>query len=191
MVRKYVKDYRLDNVLRPDGRLKTVAVYEGDWYEYAAPEAQLRRSKKSAAGLAVCCLLSLFCLLWFSPVMGNAWYVILAPCLSAAPLAFLCASVFRILTVRTPMTRAGRDYGVGRLAPASLITAIFAGLGAAGCAARLLLAGAGFPQIAYTAACALYFAAALLLFLMRGAFRMQAAAPAQDGESTGISQQTL
>ena len=186
MSRKYAQDYRLDHVLRPSGRLKTVAVYDGPRFTFTASDARLAQARVWVPLLTGLCSLLTFYLLWFSPDVKNVWYAILPACFSVVSLAFVWASVFRFLTAKPPVTRECRDRSGRRFGPACLITAILHGLCAVGSTVYLFLNAAfGLSQILYALAAALGCAAALTLFLRRGVLAMRQLEASGEDASAG------
>ena len=51
--RKYVSDYRLDKQLTGSGRVKTTAVYKGDWFTYRESPEAIRRLAWLVLGIAL------------------------------------------------------------------------------------------------------------------------------------------
>lgn len=177
MARKYVQDYRLDNVLTTGGRLKTVPVYVGDWYEFEASEGAIRKTKLRYGVYAAVAVLSLVWLLLFTNHMrtesSSGWYVVVPAAISILFLFFACLSIYRLFTAKGPVTREHKDKTHDRMAAMSLVLMILSGLCVCGCVYHLIAVERGFWQILYTVYAGIYFASALLMFLHKGELTMK------------------
>lgn len=173
MSRKYVDDYRLDNVLGPNGKLKTVPVYCGDWYEFEADEETVRKTKLRYVVLTALAVASLLYLLIFTNHIGHYWYVAAPLALSTIFLFFAALSTWRLRTANGPVTREHKNKTHDRMATMSLFTTVLAGLCFVGCIYHLIAVEFGVLQLIFTLVAGLYTACALLMFLGRGALRMK------------------
>lgn len=167
MARKYVGDYRLDNVLGPNGRLKTVPVYCGDWYELAAPKERHRAIRLRYLSITVLAALALILLLVFTDRMARGWYVTIPAALSTIFLFFAALAVYRLWTATGPVTREHKDKTHDRMAAMSLILLILASLCLIGSVYHLIAVEHGFAQIVYTLFAALYACCAFMMFLYK------------------------
>ena len=102
MTRKYTQDYRLDNIVTPSGKLKTVPVYTGLWYEFEADAETVRRAKVRYLVLTVGAVLSLLWLLVFTNHMDRGWYVSMPAAISTLFLLFAGMSTWRLCTAKGP-----------------------------------------------------------------------------------------
>lgn len=173
MSRKYVDDYRLDNMLGSNGKLKTVPVYCGDWYEFEADAATVAQARRRYVVLTVVAIVSLLYLLIFTNHIGHVWYVALPVALSTIFLFFTALSTWRLWTAKGPVTREHKDKIHDRMATMSMFTTVLAGLCFAGCVYHLIAVEFRLRSLVFTLFAALFTASALLMFLGRGVLRMK------------------
>ena len=173
MAKKYVSDYRLDNVLTESGKLKTVPVYTGDWYEFEAAPEQVRKTKLRYLFLMIGAVLSLLWLLVFTNHMDRGWYVSMPSALSTIFLLFAGFSVYRLWTADGPVTREHRDKTHDRMATSTLFVMILSCLGLIGCIYHLIWVECGFRQVVFTLFAGIYAACAILMFSGRKDLKMK------------------
>ena len=131
--RKYVSDYRLDKQLTPSGKVKTTAVYRGDWFTYCeSPETIRKVAWLTIIAGAVAAVL-LLPLLFNNTRIGRTIYVLL-------PMAFVLIPVYRLINVgirllnfKTPMTREQSDQTDKGLRRSCMLMVIMQGIYFAGC----------------------------------------------------------
>ncbi len=173
MARKYVSDYRLDNVLGADGKLKTVPVYTGEWYEFEASEEEIQKTRLRYLLLLVGAVLSLLWLLVFTNHMDRGWYLSMPAALSTIFLLFAGMSVYRLWTAKGPVTREHKDKTHDRMATSTLFVMILSCLCLIGCIYHLIWVKAGFQQFVFTFFAAVYAACSIGMFAGRKALRMK------------------
>ena len=182
--RKYTGDYRLENITDGKGGLKTVPVYRGTWYRFAAPAAELRRT-----GLRCLCLISLCTLgvlvplLLPSEMMGR-WYAAMPLVLGVFPLLELWLGLRRLRTAGERFTREHRDKVRDRLSGWSMVMAVLAGLSLIG-QIVVYCTGCGIDSVPVTFSAAAALCAALCLFSAREGWRTEALPPSEDACGEG------
>ena len=131
--RKYLGDYRLENRTDPrSGKVKTVPVYRGAWFAFAADAAAVRRAKRIYPCLcALCAALFLLVLLLNAP-SGHAVYVTLPFAVMVFPIFFCAAGCRRLLTARDKVTRKHADKIQRRFETSAFMMALFSAISAAG-----------------------------------------------------------
>ena len=173
MGRKYADDYRLDNVLTPGGKLKTVPIYCGDWFELELSGAAAAAVKRRYLILMITAVVSLLYLLSFTNHMDRSWYVALPAGISTIFLFFTGCAVWRLWTANGPVTREHKDKTHDRLAPMSMFSFVLALLCLAGCIYHLIAVRFGALQLLFTAFSGLYLASTFLMFHGRKALLMK------------------
>lgn len=181
MAKKYVQDYRLENRVGRDGKLRTVPVYKGDWFDFTADPASVARAKTTYPALIAASGVLLLYLLIFTNHMDNQWYVVLPAAFSLIFWLFAALSVYRLLRAKGPVTREHKDKLYDRMAPMSLIFTILLGLCSVGSVVGLILLGVTWQRVVYLIAALLCTVFGLLMFLGRKVLRMEKTdkAPAQ------------
>lgn len=165
--RKYVDDYRLDNVLDANGKLRTVSVYAGDWYGFVLSGCALVRLKTvCAAASLIAAVSAIFPLCRSVPVM-RAWYVCLPAVFALLPAGMAVGSAVYILTAGEKVTREHRDKSTDRMKGASAGLLILSAITLAGETAYLLLNGADDGLVSCMLSSAVTLAAAVVLFLQK------------------------
>lgn len=171
--RKYVDDYRLDNVLEPDGRLRTVSVYSGGWYGFVQKGAALVRLKTVCAASALIAAASAFFALWRSVPVMRVWYVCLPAVFTLLPAGMAVVSAAYILTAGEKVTREHRDKCTDRMKGASLGLVVLSALTLAGETVYLIMNGASPGDIPTAVSTAVTLAASLILFLQKKRLTME------------------
>lgn len=171
--RKYVDDYRLDNVLDANGRLRTVSVYAGDWYGFVLTgRARARLKTVCAVAALIAAVSAVFPLCRSVPVM-RAWYVCLPAVFTLLPAGMAVGSAVYILTAGEKVTREHRDKSTDRMKGASAGLLILSALTLAGETAYLLINGADGGLVSCMLSSALTLAAAVVLFLQKKRLEME------------------
>lgn len=175
MVRKkYADDFRLENVLDTNGKLKTKAVYRGKWYRFRSDSDVIGRMKRIYTALAIVSVLVLLAMLFTTDTMGNFWYVVMPLACNLIPVFFVVIGCWRLLTARDRVTREHKDKIHDRLAPASLFQTVFALLGAAGgIASDIRLSSFTLGRALFLLGGLVLAAAGLFMFLLRNNLLME------------------
>lgn len=170
--KKYAADYRLENVVDRSGRLKTVPVYRGVYYRFAAGEAELRRGKRRSAILLSAASAALLLTLMIRSSLLQRIYAVMPLILCLLPAVLLWTSLSAALTAGEKVKRDQRDRICDRLAAWSMVLAILAAASLIGQIAAYI-AGAGAEGIPITVLTIIVAVAALCLHLGREDLRME------------------
>lgn len=103
--RKYVGDYRLENVPDKSGKLKTVAVYKGDGYDFSASDEEV----SAVRPLMIACVLlfwaAQFIALLLNTRCARCMWVLMPQGFSLLAFGFATVGVWMFLRAQVPMTR--------------------------------------------------------------------------------------
>ena len=136
--KRFSNDYRLKNTSTPSGKIKTIAVYCGEYYTFAADALTIRKTKRLLPTLTVICTLLFYTTLFLNTPILRLPYVLL-PVIACMPaLLFLCAAVFCFCTVHEPFTRADSSKIYNRLVLSSAAIMVLSGLSLVSAAAGYL-----------------------------------------------------
>ena len=169
MVRKkYADDFRLENVLDTNGKLKTKAVYRGKWFRFRSDSHVIERTKRIYTALAIISVLVLLAMLFTTDVMGNFWYVVMPLACNLIPVFFVVAGCWQLLTAKDRVTREHKDQIHDRLAPASMFQTVFALLGVVGgIVSDFRISAFGLGRALFLLGGLVLTAAGLFMFLLR------------------------
>lgn len=174
MSRKYAKDYRVETRLNSAGRQELYAVYEGAYYWFSCPQAELKRLKLWYGVLSVLADVFLAILLFSSNRFHpNFRYLILPAALSVVPTYYVLSSAARLCLAREPVVRKHRDKICKTLPGAALVQSLLALLSVAAQLLQPLLHGWDASAIWLLVCAVCYAAASWLLVLRRGALKME------------------
>jgi hypothetical protein len=171
-----VGDYRLENAVQPDGRLKTVPVYCGDWYVFCGGAEAVRRAKRIYAALSALCAAMFVAVLLLNAGSGRFALAMLPFAAMVFPVFFALAGSLRLILAGARVTREGRDKMQGRLAACALFLAALSAASAAGHAVYWRLNGAAPRDIASLGATLAILASAIAMFSLRRGLDMEKAA---------------
>ena len=164
--KKYVGDYRLENVLDEKGRLRTVPVYRGPLFRFKADEERLKRGKRrSALLLAAATAALLLTLLLRSDILSGLW-VAMPLALSLLPAVLLWMGAYERFTAGAKLPRDKCDRIHHRFAAWSIVLAALSALSLMGQVAAYL-GGADWTGLPVTACTAAVTGCAIFLFLGR------------------------
>lgn len=165
--RKYASDYRLEDYVAPDGRLRSRRVYQGERFRFVRGQESLSKFSLALSGQVVLAAVLLLPLLVNNTQIGRTIYVILPMAFMLIPIFQLGAVCFRLRRYREPVTRQQRDLTDTRLRRCAwglLILAAVTAVGAAVYWAVLGLMPGELPCVLGVFLCALQ---ALAIFLQR------------------------
>ena len=185
---KYLKDYRLENVEK-NGKLRTIAVYRGQYYRFLNPGA-LRRER---VRLLVCTAVFWLCELAALTVrtrFGHYAFVILPMALAMLPFWFASMGVTAALRYGSGdqlMKRETAEKLESRFAGGSVIAALFTGASLIGSVFAFFLAGRVFSagDAVFVLCAAAQTAAAVACFQTRGCMRTGTVGNPPGDASTG------
>lgn len=107
---QYSRDYILEETIDPvTGRIRTAAVYQGEYFAFTAGEKELRRAKKRFAVLTALIVAACVSALAVNVPCAHVWYCNLPFVLMVLPVWFAGDACIRFVRCRQPLTREWRD----------------------------------------------------------------------------------
>ncbi len=119
--RKYVGDYRLENVPDRHGKLKTVPVYRGPLFRFKAEETKVKRAKVRCLTLTALLTCALMVTMLLRVGILQRIYVVMPLVLSIPPAILLWMGVYNLLTAAGGVTREKSDHIHNRFAGWSVV----------------------------------------------------------------------
>ena len=119
--KKYVGDYRLENVPDRRGKLKTVPVYRGPLFRFTADEKTLKAAKGRCLALTVLLSAALLVTLVLHSELLQRIYVVMPLVLSILPTALIWAGVYHLFTAGPALPRDKSDKIHNRFAGWSIL----------------------------------------------------------------------
>lgn len=120
--RRYVGDYRLENVRDSRGKLRTVPVYRGTCFRFA--ESMPRNRRLRLLLLALIASAAETILLAVNSNLMRTWYASVPIVLGLIPLILLWTVVVRVFTVKREFRREDRDLFENRFPVSTLLFGI-------------------------------------------------------------------
>ncbi|HOA85042.1 MAG: hypothetical protein GX057_05890 [Clostridiales bacterium] len=147
--KKYTNDYKIENVLLPDGRVVSRPVYCGKYYGFSADPHNVRRARLSMTLSAAVYWVFFWAGLCFRSGAMKQWYVSLPYFCGFLPAAFLTGSLYYLwlYTLKPPapgLTREQKDRLYTRISQCSFTMLLFGALAAAGLVIYYLLGAEGY-----------------------------------------------
>ena len=172
-IKKYIKDYRKEDIIKPNGKPGMTATYIGKYYCYeeadeVVQKAGFRFALLSAVALLLCVIP--FCI---DAKGGHTIYVALPHVITLFPLAHLLMGVYALRTRKPPLIREFRDKIEGRINTSSAAAMCGFGITAIGQGVNCILAGWPLLDVIYFICVAAACAAVSWVFLNRKAVRTQ------------------
>ncbi len=130
--RKYASDYRMEDQVDAQGRVRSVRVYRGSWYRFSCGKEEARRRglRLLLCGVVLClCLLPL---LLSNTAISHTAYVLLPMAFVLIPVYHLVAVGWRMRTYEEKLTRQQKDLTQGRLHSSCIWLVVLAGVTLAG-----------------------------------------------------------
>ncbi len=178
--KKYVGDYRLENVKDKNGKLVTRPVYKGAWYVFVNGADNVRQETRLIAVLTAAAIVFFaVSLLFYSNKGFTAQYYTLIPFLVCVfPLMYLCIAVYNLIKVtrRDPVraTREENDKMSDRVAKCTFVMMLLSGWNLCGIVLAYILKLAGKEarpvvtgDIVFSLSSALFFAVIVFIFSRR------------------------
>ncbi len=103
--RKYAGDYRLENVTGRSGKLKTVAVYKGDGYAFAASPEELSAVKPVVIACVLLFWAAQFVALLLNTRCARCMWVLMPQAFALLAFGFATVGAWMFLRAQVPMTR--------------------------------------------------------------------------------------
>lgn len=183
-VRKYIKDYKVEYIVKPNGKPGIKAVYVGKYYGYVAKGKVLKHAKLL---LAVLCFIGVtFGILPFvyRSESVHTLYVAVPHAVALFPIVYTLIGVFNLFYCCPPLIAEFRAKIVDRLARAPIASAVLLGAVSVAQAVNLVLNFDKLSLIAdggYLVCTAVSAAAFFLMHLRRGSIAVEETVP-PDGE---------
>ncbi len=160
-MRRYLKDYRLENVPGKNGKLRTVAVYCGKWYVFTGNAAQVRTYARSFALLAAAQVALAAMALFTNARCSRVFYVMVPFAFILIPLFLVCAGALNLITAKSRLTNETNDHIRTRTRACPIALMILSGISALAHIPYAINFGETLPDVAYLAAALGIFATAL------------------------------
>ncbi len=172
---KYAKDYKLENVLGANGRIKTVSVYAGPYFAFKAGAASVKRTRTVCAAMCAAALAAAAVPLFVNTGVVHNYGVVLPFVLGLIPLFNLLAAMYRFIRAGEKVTREHKDKLGGRFLWASAALFVCAGGSMIGQIVWYFGHSAEicFADIAVSICTAVLMAAAAVLFLQKKNLEMK------------------
>ncbi len=171
--RRYVGDYRLENVKDKNGKLVTKPVYKGKYYVFEKSAEEVRRGITTLSACALAAVLTLAAALVFAGNKGftSQFYTVLPMVICTLPLAFFCVAVYYLRTVKLPAVRERKEKMSDRVSKCAFIMLLMAGWNLSGTLLAFILKLSGVEKRPFTAGDGVFIAASLAFFAaVLGAF---------------------
>ena len=123
--KKYIKDYRKEYIVKPNGKPGVTATYVGKYYDFAADEESFKRSRLIYACLSLLALACCVAPLFFNTDASHTVYVSVPCVITLFPAVHLVLGVFNLFVKKTPLIREFRDKSEGRITTNSAVSFCF------------------------------------------------------------------
>lgn len=163
--RKYASDYRLEEHILPNGKMKSEPVYQGKYFAFTETAEQILRLRRVLLLYSSGVLLLLLPMLLDNTRLGRTVYVILPVVCTLVPLYLLLAGARRLKMTQTPFIREHRDKTDKRIRGASVALVAFIAAGCLGSVIHFIINGIAANEI-FGVAC-LFLALAVSILLLR------------------------
>ena len=126
--KKYVKDYRNEYIIKPDGKPGMVAVYIGKYFRFTADENALKKARVSFACLSAAATLLSVIPLFYKSVGSGSLFVALPHVIAFFPLVHLLLGVATFWYRNPPLIREFNDKIKTRITVSSAAAACLLGI---------------------------------------------------------------
>ena len=178
-MRKYLKDYRLENVIGKNGKKRTVSVYCGSYYTFTEDWARVRDGARTFALLALAQVALCLMALLTNAECGRAAYVMIPFAFILLPLFGVCMGAAGLTTAKPRLTREAKDHIRMRTGVCPLIVLILAAVSALSHIPYAIIHGETPQDIVYLAAALGICASALAQRGLSARFAVAEEAPKQ------------
>lgn len=172
--RKYTKDYRVEARLTKRGAVRDEAVYCGKYFTFSRPREDVRRSLYSLSAAELGIALSVIVPMCFPCAYCKQMYVVLPLVLCLVPIFLLFSALYRVRSAGEKVIREHRDKIASRFPMCALLQLIAAGLVLIGTVVFVIIGEPAAVDWIFSALSLLRVAAAVLIFLRRRDFEMEA-----------------
>lgn len=175
MARKYIKDYRVEHVLTPNGKRKPVPVYCGDWFIFVDPADRIRRAAAALCVLTLAVIATLIPPLVVKTNYSEQLYITLPLLFLIPPVYMFCTGLYRIWTAKEKVTREHKDKIDRRISQAAVFLLVVSLLLIPGSVVYLFVSDAPLTAVDWLceALVLLRLIPAILSLRLRGRFAMQ------------------
>ena len=170
--KKYVGDYRLENVPDRKGKLKTVPVYRGPLFRFTTEEAALKKAKKRFLLLTILLTAAVLATMLLHADILSRIFVVMPLALSILPTVLLWSGIYHLFTAVDPVPRDKSDRIHNRFAAWSVVLLALAALSLIGQIAAYF-SGAGSGNIPITVCTVVIIVCACLVFGGKQAIAME------------------
>lgn len=171
--RRYLKDYRLENVTDKNGKNRISAVYRGDWHAFTGEAGQVKSCARSFALLALAQLALFLMAVFTNAQCSRTAYVMIPFAFIPLPLFFACAGAVNLLAAKERFTREANDHIESRTRRSPMALMILSGLSALAHIPYAIAIGEAPQDIVYLAAALGIFAAAFAQHRLRSQFETE------------------
>ena len=165
--KKYVKDYRNEYIIKPDGKPGMVAVYTGKYFRFLASEDELKKARISFAVLTSLSIVLAAIPLFFKSVGASSLYVALPHVIAFFPLVHILLGVGTFWHRTPPLIREFNDKIKTRITVSSVLSMIILGATAIAEAVNCVMFGFPINDIIYFLLLAASAAASGFIFFKR------------------------
>lgn len=113
--KKYIKDYRKEYIVKPNGKPGVTATYIGKYFRFTASERDFNKARLVFAALSALALVSCILPLLFDTESSHNLYVSLPQVVSLFPIVHLIIGVANLYMKKPPLIREFRDKTEGRV----------------------------------------------------------------------------
>ena len=172
-IKKYIKDYRKEDIIKPNGKPGMTATYIGKYYCFIESDEAVKK-----AGFRFALLSAVALLLCVIPFLINAKgshtvYVAVPHVITLFPLAHLLMGVYSLRTRKPPLIREFRDKTEGRITASSAAAMCGFGVTAVGQGVNCILTGLPVLDVIYFICVSAACVAVSWIFFTRKAVKMQ------------------
>ena len=157
-IKKYIGDYRKEDIIKPNGKPGMTATYIGKYYCFVEPEAVVQKAGARFALLSAVALLLCVAPFCLNAKGGHTLYVSVPHVITLFPLVHLLMGVYALRTRKPPLIREFKDKIEGRITTSSAAAMCGLGITAIGQGVNCILAGLPLLDVIYficvAAACA-------------------------------------
>ncbi len=172
-IKKYIKDYRKEDIIKPNGKPGMTATYIGKYYCYAESDEVVQKAGRRFTLLSLAALLLCVIPLCFPSEGRGAMYVAVPHVITLFPLVHLLLGVYALRTRKIPLIREFRDKTEGRITTSSAAAMCGFGITAIGQGVNCILAGLPLMDVIYFICVAAACAAVSWVFFGRKAVKTQ------------------
>ena len=169
-MRKYLKDYRMENVTGKNGKKRTVAVYCGSYHAFTENWERVRLCARSFAALAAAQVALILMALFTNAGCSRVFYVMVPFAFLLPPVFLICAGAVNLMPAKDKFTRETNDHIASRTRRCPIFAMILSGISALAHIPYAIAYGETARDIVYLAAALGIFASALAQYRLSSCF---------------------